>query len=58
MQRKASDLAGVAFGRIRIGEDRLQRRDLAPCVLAGSDAVGDRTHTQRVQAVVAACAVG
>ena len=58
MQRETADLAGIAFGRAVIGGDRLQRRDLAPCVLAGGDAVGDRTHPQRVQAVVAACAVG
>jgi len=58
MQRESADLAGIAFGRIRIGGDRLQRRALAPCVLAGGDAVGDRTHPQCVQAVVAACAVG
>jgi len=38
---------------------RLRRcRHLAPCVLAGGDAVGDRTQPQRVQAVVAASAVG
>ena len=58
MQRESADLAGVAFERIRIDGDRLQRRDLAPCVLAGGDAVSDRTHPQCVQAVVAACAVG
>ena len=58
MQRETADLAGVAFERIRIGGDRLQRRHLAPGLRAGGDAVGDRTHPQRVQAVVAASAVG
>jgi len=36
----------------------LQRRHLAPGLRTDSDAVGDRTHPQRVQAVVAASAVG
>jgi len=56
MQRETADRAGVGLGRIRIGGDRLQRRHLAPGLRAGGDAVGDRTHPQRVQAVVVACA--
>ena len=58
MQRETADLAGVAFGRIRIGGDRLQRRHLAPGLRAGGDAVGDRTHPQRVHTVVAASPLG
>jgi len=57
MQRESADLAVVAFERIRIGGDRLQRLNNAPCVLTGGDTLGDRTHPQRVQAVVAASAV-
>ena len=40
-QRESADLAGVAFERFRIGGYRLPRCELAPCVLAGGDAVGD-----------------
>jgi len=58
LQRETADLAGVAFQRAVIGGDRLQRHHLVPGLRAGGDAVGDRTHPQRVQAIVAASAVG
>ena len=48
MQPETADLAGVAFGRVRIGWDLLQRRHLAPGLRTGSDAVGDRAQPQRV----------
>ena len=41
-----------------VGWDRLQRHHLAPSLRAGGDAVGDRTHPQRVQAIVAAGTFG
>jgi len=58
MQRETADLANVAFRRAVIGWGRLQRRHLAPGVRAGGDAIGDRTHPQCVQAVVAASPLG
>jgi hypothetical protein len=65
VQREPADLAGpstwlrsgIALQRIRIGRQRLQRRHLATGVRAGGDAVGDRTHPQRVHRLVAASAI-
>ena len=57
MQREAANLAGVAFRRAVIGGDRLQRRDLAPGVRTGGNAVGDRTHPQPIRTVVGAGAI-
>ncbi len=51
MQREALQRAGV------VGQ-RLQRDDFASGLRAGGDALGDRTHPQRVHAVIAASAVG
>jgi hypothetical protein len=57
-RRRAADLAGIAPQRAGIAGQRLQCHHLAPGVRAGGDAVADRTHPQRVHAVVAASAVG
>ena len=45
-------------GRTIVTGQRLECHHLAPGLRAGGDAVGDRTHPQRVHAVVAARAVG
>ncbi len=58
MQREAADLAGIALQRACVTGQCLQRDDLAASVATGGDAVGHRTHPQRVHAVVARRAVG
>ena len=58
VQGEAADLAGIAFQRAGIAGQCLQGDDFAPGLRAGGDAVGDRTHPQRVHAVAAASAVG
>ncbi len=58
MQRESADLAGTAFQQTGVAGQCLQGDDFASGLRAGGDAVGDRTHPQRVHAVVAASVVG
>ena len=58
IQGEAADLAGTAFQRAGVAGQCLEGDDFASGLRAGGDAVGDRTHPQRVHAVVAAGAVG
>lgn len=58
VQGESADLAGIALQRAGVAGQRLQGDDFAPGLRAGGDAVGDRTHTQRVHDVVATRAVG
>ena len=58
MQRESADLAGVTFQQTGVAGQRLQGDDFAPGLRASGDAVGDRTHPQRVHAVIATRAVG
>ena len=57
MQRESADLAGTAFQQTGVAGQYLQGADFAPGLRAGGDAVGDRTHPQRVHAIAAARAV-
>ena len=58
MQRESADLAGVAFQQTGVTGQRLQGDDFASGPRASGDAAGDRTHPQRVHAVIATRAVG